>query len=248
MQISLENIFSENNLQWIEVSKLVPGKWQIRSIYNEQESLTESIKQHGILEPLLIQPKPEGYFAIIAGERRFRSAKLLELSSVPCRILKITDSEAAIINIVENVQRMNFAPIEEARGYKALLEQGFTQEKIATSVNKSRSYIANTVRLLNLPEEIQEMLINQEITVSHARNLINKEHNIQKARRIKENQHTIREAFQKDDDICFLEDQLSRSLNMRVEINANKKYAGKFLLYFKNLTEFDSLVEKLTNI
>ena len=161
--------------------------------------------------------------------------------------MKITDSEAAIISIVENVQRMNFTPLEEAKGYQTLIEQGFTQEKIALSVNKSRSYIANMIRLLNLPKEIQIMVANEEITMSHARSLINKENNIQQAYRIKETKTPVNK-LEKDDDITFLEESLSNSLKIKVEIEINKKHSGKIILFFKNLPEFDCLVEQLSNI
>ena len=135
-------------------------------------ALAESIKQHGILQPLLVRPYGSGY-QIVAGERRWRAARMLGLSEVPVQIKELSDLEAMQIALIENLQRENLNPVEEAKGYSELVESfGMTQEDVAKTVGRSRSSVANAMRLLALPNEVLEMLENGELTVGHGKALL----------------------------------------------------------------------------
>lgn len=158
----------------LDIKKIKPNKDQPRKTFNpeELEDLTQSIKQHGILQPLLVRPK-NGSYEIVAGERRYQAAKRAGLKEVPVVIKEIDDSQVFTLALIENLQRSDLSPIEEARGYKLLIEQQqLTQEALSALVSKSRSAIANTMRLLDLPLEVQDYLLDGKITAGHARALL----------------------------------------------------------------------------
>ncbi len=177
----LDAIFAENTAESTEgavnvrIGEIEPNRDQPRKEF-DSEALTEladSISQHGVLQPLLLRPMITGGYRIVAGERRWRAARMAGLTEVPAVIREMTDTEEMLFALIENLQREDLTPLEEARGYRTLIEaQDFTQEEVSQAVGKSRPAITNALRLLNLPEDIQEMLERGEITAGHARTLL----------------------------------------------------------------------------
>lgn len=159
----------------LAVNDIIPNKEQPRKTFDEAalQELADSIKQHGVLQPLLVRPLTTGGYQLVAGERRWRASRLAELKEVPVIIKELSDTEAMEIAIIENLQREDLNPIEEAEGLQALIDKcGFTQEEVATSVGKSRPAITNAIRLLRLPEEVRQMTKDGDISAGHARALL----------------------------------------------------------------------------
>ena len=159
----------------LNINEIIPNKEQPRKTFDQTalEELADSIRQHGVLQPLLVRPLPNGAYQLVAGERRWRASCLAELKEVPVIIKELTDTEAMEIAIIENLQREDLNPIEEAEGLQTLIDKcGFTQEEVATSVGKSRPAITNALRLLKLPEDVREMTKKGDISAGHARALL----------------------------------------------------------------------------
>lgn len=175
-QLFLENSVDElvaNNT--LPLEEIVPNKEQPRKTFDETalEELAESIRQHGVLQPLLVRPLPGGGYQLVAGERRYRASRIAGLREVPVVIRELSDVETMEIAIIENLQREDLNPIEEAEGLQALIDRcGFTQDQVAASVGKSRPAIANSLRLLKLPPEVREMTKSGAISAGHARALL----------------------------------------------------------------------------
>lgn len=177
----LDAIFAENSAESsegavnIKISEIEPNRDQPRKEFDEEalSELAESIAQHGVLQPLLLRPMITGGYRIVAGERRWRASRRAGLTEVPAVVREMTDTEEMLFALIENLQREDLTPLEEARGYQTLIEtQGFTQEEVSQTVGKSRPAVTNAMRLLNLPQDIQEMLERGEITAGHARTLL----------------------------------------------------------------------------
>ena len=176
----LDAIFAENNEAGegsvaVKIADIEPNRDQPRKEFDSAAlaELADSIAQHGVLQPLLLRPMLSGGYRIVAGERRWRAARMAGLTEVPAVIREMTDSEEMLFALIENLQREDLTPLEEARGYRTLIEaQDLTQEEVSQAVGKSRPSITNALRLLNLPEDIQEMLEKGEITAGHARTLL----------------------------------------------------------------------------
>ena len=177
----LDAIFAENTAESTEgavsvrVSEIEPNRDQPRKEFDSEalSELADSISQHGVLQPLLLRPMITGGYRIVAGERRWRAARMAGLTEVPAVIREMSYTEEMLFALIENLQREDLTPLEEARGYRTLIEaQDFTQEEVSQAVGKSRPAITNALRLLNLPEDIQQMLENGEITAGHARTLL----------------------------------------------------------------------------
>lgn len=165
----------ENIITILKLSMVDPKSDQPRKFFDKEalEELSESIKENGLLQPILVREYGEGRYQIIAGERRFRASKLAGLDEIPAIILDRDDRKAAEIALIENIQRENLNPIEEAMAFRSLAEEyGLTQEELAERVGKSRSVIANSTRLLDLPEEVLEMVANGDISAGHGRTLL----------------------------------------------------------------------------
>ena len=177
--IGLSALFDDNTTdsaasQTLRLSEIEPNRAQPRKNFDDESisALADSIKQHGILQPLLVRPYGSGY-QIVAGERRGRAARMLGMTEVPVQIRQFSDSESMQIALIENLQRENLNPIEEAQGYFELMESfGMTQDEISKTVGRSRSAVANAIRLLNLPEKIRDMLEDGDLTVGHAKALM----------------------------------------------------------------------------
>lgn len=164
----------ENNTM-VSTNRLMAGKFQPRSDFDEASlrELADSISKTGIIQPIIVRPKSDGNYEIIAGERRWRAAKMIQLPSVPVVIKEIADKDVMEMGIIENVQRQDLKPLEEAQAYRRLLgEFGYTQDDLARTVGKSRSHITNLLRLLSLPEVVKNQLNNGQISMGHARALL----------------------------------------------------------------------------
>ncbi len=172
MENSVDNMVSTNTLS---INEIIPNKDQPRKTFDEGalQELADSIIQHGVLQPLLVRPLPTGGYQLVAGERRWRASRIAGLKEVPVVIKELSDIETMEIAIIENLQREDLNPIEEAEGLQALIDRcGFTQEDVAVSVGKSRPAIANALRLLKLPPEVRDMTRNGDISAGHARALL----------------------------------------------------------------------------
>lgn len=176
----LGTLFSDNANEvqvkkTLRISEVEPNREQPRKNFSEDAiaALAESIREHGILQPILVRPISTGGYQIVAGERRWRAARMLGLDEIPVNIRELSDIEVMQIALIENLQRENLNPIEEALGYNELIENyGMTQDKVAKMVGRSRSAVANAVRLLSLPERVQKMLENGDISSGHAKALL----------------------------------------------------------------------------
>jgi ParB family chromosome partitioning protein len=171
-----ENVVADNNgTTTLKLNEIIPNKEQPRKTFDEGalQELADSITQHGVLQPLLVRPLTTGGYQLIAGERRWRASRLANLKEVPVIIKDLSDVEAMEIAIIENLQREDLNPIEEAEGLQALIDKcNYTQEQVAVSVGKSRPAIANSLRLLRLPNEVRDMTKNGTISAGHARALL----------------------------------------------------------------------------
>ena len=254
----------QNHQDLIPIEKIVANSHQPRKYFDDKqlEKLTNSIKKNGILQPLTVRKIEEDKFELIAGERRLRSAKKAGILNVPVFIVSINNlAEMMEYALIENIQRVNLNPIEEAEGYLVLKEKyHFTQEKIAFSVSKSRSEIANKLRLLNLPDMIRKGLLNNEIYYGHARCLLSIQKQkllIQTYKNIVKNKLSIRQTEhlvksinhkkkKKKKISQFLKEEklLSKKLGTKVIIELNKK-KGKIKVNFSDKRELKKIIEKI---
>jgi ParB family transcriptional regulator, chromosome partitioning protein len=230
------------------------------------EELTASIREKGVMQPLLVRPSEDpNIFEIIAGERRWRAAQRAGLHDVPVVIREVDDKEALELAIIENVQRVDLNPLEEAQGYGQLIEQfDYTQNDLANVIGKSRSHVANTLRLLKLPQDVRDMLARGELTAGHARTLITADDPAAVARQIVGGGLSVREAEAlsqrgsapkkktssslldgKDADTMALEKQLSDVLGLSVSIN-HQDNGGKLEIRYRTLEQLDGICMKLT--
>ena len=182
----------------IEIKKVSPNPYQPRRTFDEvkMQELTESIREHGVFQPILVRLKEDGY-QLIAGERRLRAAKRAGLKAIPAIVREMSDNEMMELAIIENIQRQDLNPVEEAQAYKRLAEEfHLTQEQIARRLSKSRPYIANSIRLLNLPDPVLDLLAEGKLTPGHVRPLLTltAEQAIQIAQQLAEQKATVREA------------------------------------------------------
>ncbi len=250
----------------IEHLRANPFQPRHRFAEEDQESLVASIREHGILQPILVrrvisEGEDAGSYEIIAGERRWRAAQEARLTRVPVLIRDFDDSEALEIALVENVQRVDLSPIEEAGGYQRLIEEfGHTQEALGQLIGRSRSHIANTLRLLNLPEEVRNMLADGRLTAGHARALLGTEDPVGLARRIVRGGLNVRQAERmkrtgspklpsgpphKDADTLALEKNLSNALGLSVEIVHDGQKGGSVRIKYRTLEQLDEVCRRL---
>lgn len=252
----------------LPIEKLTPGKFQPRRIFRDEaiDQLAESIAAHGILQPLLVRPLQDDTYEIIAGERRWRAAQKARLHSVPVVVQEFDDTQALEIGLIENLQREDLTPIEEAEGYARLIEEfNHTQEKLAQQLGKSRSHIANTMRLLKLPASVKSMVNNNTISAGHARAILMAKNPEALAALVAKRGLSVRQTeklvadesagrktalspkgiVQKDVDILALEQQVSSRLGLRVTIDGSGS-AGKLVIEYKDLDQLDDLLERLS--
>jgi len=231
---------------------------------DQLDELTASIKEKGVMQPLLVRPLAEpNRFEIIAGERRWRAAQRAGLHDVPVIVREVDDKEALELAIIENVQRVDLNALEEAQGYEQLIEQfSYTQQDLAQVIGKSRSHVANTLRLLKLPREVREMVSNGQLTAGHARTLITAEDPLGVAREIVTQGLSVREAEalsqrgvapkkaaqgspQRDADIMALEKRLSDAIGLKVTVNYKTDGSGSVDIRYRTLEQLDSILAKL---
>ena len=189
-------------IHMIPVTQIQPNRYQPRKTFVEEElrELVESIKRHGILQPVLVRRKSEDRYELIAGERRFRAAALAQLPAVPAVIRKSSDAESTILSLIENIQRSNLNPVEEAKAYRRLIDEfGVTQEAVAERVGRDRASVANICRMLSLPTEVQGMVASGQLTLGHAKVILGKknaEDQLTLAKRIVRDQLSVRQVEQ----------------------------------------------------
>ena len=270
----LDSLFSDNNFdvqvkKTLRTSEIEPNRYQPRKAFSDEAitALADSIREHGMLQPIVVRPIDTGGYQIVAGERRWRAARMLGLDEVPVNIRELSDLETMQIAIIENLQRENLNPVEEAAGYNELIEKfGMTQEKVAKMVGRSRSAVANAVRLLALPERVLKMLENGEISSGHARALLgfeDEEMLIATALRAADGGLTVRqvekaaqksaehneapvETSNKKIDNYFKEMELSLNerLGRKVKVDYGKN-KGALILEFYDKNDLAALAEKL---
>lgn len=256
----------------IAIEKLSPGKFQPRHHFDENalQQLAESIGVHGILQPLLVRGKGNGTYEIIAGERRWRAAQLAKLHDVPVVVQDLDDKQALEIALIENLQREDLSAVEEAEGYQRLINEfGHTQEVIAEQLGKSRSHVANTLRLLKLPQSVRQMVLTGDISAGHARALVGAKNPDELADAILKRNLSVRQTEQlvqksadgklkaktkktkgfveKNVDLLALEQKITSTLGLKTTLDTqNNGLSGKVVVEYKSLDQLDDLVARLT--
>jgi len=259
---------SKTNITKLPINNVKGNKLQPRKIFNKEslEELTNSIKENGVIQPIIVRSDKslEGKFEIIAGERRWLASQNAGLNEIPVIIIDIDDEKSLEFAIVENVQRQDLNVIEEAQGYQRLINEfSYNQEKLAKFIGKSRSYIANSLRLLGLPKEVISYVENEKISTSHARSLIGLPNAVLIAKKIAENKLSVRQSENlvralrnkknlkvvpsKDSNILDLEKSLVDKTGINVEIKNNKNNSGRLSFEYRNLEQLDRLINIIKN-
>ena len=253
----------EEKTNQLPVSDLVPNKYQPRKIFDEDnlKDLTNSIKERGILQPIVVRTSRDNKskFEIIAGERRWLAAQKAGLHHVPVVVTEADDLKSLEFAIVENVQRNDLNALEEAQGYKRLIDDfNYDQEKVSKFIGKSRSYIANSLRLLSLPEEVIKLIENQKISTGHAKVLVGLENAAFVASKIVEKKLSVRQAENfvklfknkkqkptnvKDANIKDLEISILSKVGLNVNIQNDKRNKGKITFEYKDLDQLNKIIE-----
>ena len=246
----------------LQISDLVPNKYQPRKIFDENNliDLTNSIKERGMIQPIIVRKSndSEGKFEIIAGERRWLAAQRAGLHNVPVVITDADDLKSLEFAIVENVQRHDLNPLEEAQGYRRLIDEfSYDQEKVSKFIGKSRSHIANSLRLLNLPEDVIKLIETQKLTAGHAKVLVGLDNASFVANKIIEKNLSVRQAENfvkifknkkkssliKDTNIIALELSVSNKIGLNVDIKNNKRNRGKISFEYKDLDQLNKIID-----
>jgi len=253
----------ERQKNQISINDLVPNKYQPRKIFDENnlEELINSVKERGVIQPILVRELQENKqkFEIIAGERRWRAAQRAGLKEVPVLIIEADDLKSLEFAIVENVQRHDLNPLEEAQGYKKLIDEfNYDQEKVSKFIGKSRSYITNSLRLLSLPKKIIEMIENRLITSGHAKLLVGLENAEFVANKIIENKLSVRRTENlvkifkknknknvksKDANIADLEKNISEKIGLNVTIKNDRRNKGSITFFHKEIDQLNKIIE-----
>ena len=245
----------------ISITDIQKNPYQPRKEFDKEklDELAQSIKENGVIQPSIVRQSPVIGYEILAGERRYRASLLAGLTSIPAVVKQLSDQEMMVQSIIENLQRENLNPIEEARAYESLVEKGFTHAEIADKMGKSRPYISNSIRLLSLPEQILSEVENGKLSQAHARSLVglNKEQQDYFFQRIIDENISVRklEALltekkqkkqQKNDHfIQNEEEQLKKLLGLDIEIKLSKKDSGKIIISFSNQEEYSRIINSL---
>jgi len=262
-----ETIAQSDTLRTLPVGQLQPGKYQPRSYMNEDalQTLADSIAAQGIMQPILVREIAADKFEIIAGERRWRASQKAGLTEVPVLVREIADEAALAMALIENIQREDLNPLEEAMGIKRLIDEfDMTHEKAAEAVGRSRVAVSNLLRLLTLTPMVQDMLLDNQIDMGHARALVGSEpaQQILLANKVVQDGLSVREVerlIQAEPasgkkakpavhpDVAFLQNQLSEQLGAEVAISSKASGAGVLKLSFSNLDQLDDWIAKLTD-
>jgi ParB family chromosome partitioning protein len=255
----------------VPIEQVQPNPDQPRRTFAEDalQELATSIAEKGIIQPLIVRAVSgkSDVYEIVAGERRWRAAQIAKLHDVPVVVRDYNDTEVLEIAIIENIQRADLNPVDEAAGYKQLMDRfGHTQDQMATALGKSRSHIANVLRLLNLPEEVQNYLVSGQLSAGHARALVGHDQAVQLAREVLQRKLSVREIEKlakkgpaikkrsvpgapvpKDADTIQIENELSAALGMKVTIDHSAgSEGGKLAVSYKSLEQLDDLLRALS--
>ena len=261
-----ENVQTKSSSEKIPIHFVYANPSQPRKNFNQEllNELSESIKEQGIIQPILVRKKSEDKYEIVAGERRWRAAQLAKIHEVPVIILNIDDKKSLEFAILENIQRSDLNGIEEALGYDNLVKKfGYSQEILSKILGKSRSHIANTLRLAGLPEEIKKMISDGLLTAGHARCLVNVPDNVKLAKIIVNKNLSVRQAEflvkkeqvfsslkeisrnNKDTNIKSLESDLGLLMGIKVDIKNKKNNSGEIKFSYKNLEQLNKIISVL---
>ena len=264
--IPQENVQTKSSSEKIPIHFIYANPSQPRKNFNQEllNELSESIKEQGIIQPILVRKKSEDKYEIVAGERRWRAAQLAKIHEVPVIILNIDDKKSLEFAILENIQRSDLNGIEEALGYDNLVKKfGYSQETLSKILGKSRSHIANTLRLAGLPEEIKKMISDGLLTAGHARCLVNVPDNVKLAKIIVNKNLSVRQAeflvkkeqvfsgskkipkYNKDTNIKSLESDLGLLMGIKVDIKNKKNNSGEIKFSYKSLDQLNKIISVL---
>ena len=251
----------------IAIKEITRNKFQPRKYFSKEnlEELTYSIKEQGIIQPIVVRPDKlnDGKYEIIAGERRWLASQNAGLHEVPAVVLNVDDVKSLEFAIVENVQRQDLNPIEEAQGYQRLIDDfSYNQDKLSKFIGKSRSYIANSLRLLSLPVDVLEMVQKGEISAGHARSLIGLNNSLEIAKKIIQKKLSVRQAealtrqfrdkkfklvHKKDSNILDLQKTIVEKTGLNVSINNKKNNSGTIYFEYKDLDQLDKIINIIKN-
>ncbi len=256
---------SAPKVQEIDIDKIKPGHYQPRTKFNEKalEELAQSVAEKGILQPLLLRQTEEGDYEIIAGERRWRASRIAGLKTVPALVRAFTPQESLEIGLVENLQREDLNDIEEAEGFQRLMDEfSYSQNKVAEIVGKSRSYVANNLRLNQLPEAVKDMLQQNKLTGGHARQLVGLDdaetiakeiieqglnvRQVEALIRAKKNPKKMRSQQKKDAEAVAMEKELTGKLGLKVEVKKKRGNRGVISLSYDNIDQLDFILSQLS--
>jgi ParB family transcriptional regulator, chromosome partitioning protein len=254
---------SQTGLRIVPIDMITANPNNPRKTFREEElsQLADSIKAKGLLQPLVVRPKSQGttHYELVAGERRWRAAQRAQLHAIPVLVRELDDRESLEIAIIENIQRADLNPLEEALGYKQLMEQySYTQQQLADGLGKSRSHITNTMRLLNLPHEIRTRIEDGSLTAGHARTLVAAEKpqeladeiiklglSVRGAEELVRKSHSSKALPIKDIDTLALEKDLSNTLGLRIDIQHKGDRGGRLVIDYKTLDQLDDVIRRL---
>ncbi len=251
----------------IAIKDIVRNKFQPRKNFNKDSlaELTNSIKEQGVIQPIIVRPSAslDGKYEIIAGERRWLASQNAGLHEVPTVILNVDDVKSLEFAIVENVQRQDLNPIEEARGYQRLVDDfSYNQDKLSKFIGKSRSYIANSLRLLSLPDEVLSMVEQENLSAGHARSLIGLNNSVDIAKKIIQKKLSVRQAevlarqfrnkkfklvHKKDPNILDLQKTLEEKTGLNISISNKKSNSGTITFEYKDLDQLDRIINTIKN-
>ena len=253
----------DKNFKFINISEIQANQSQPRKNFKKEElqELANSIKSQGILQPIVVRPVKNNQYEIIAGERRWRGAQIAGIHEIPALIRSMGDEAVQEVALIENIQREDLNAVEEARAYKTILNNKNTNyEKLSQSVGKSKSHISNTIRLLELDEEILNYIVSGKLTMGHARALIGVPNAVELAKEIINKKLSVRQTEQntagfkkiknkkklKDPNILDLERELSEKIGLKTSIHFNEEgSSGSLTLYYSDLDQLDSIMQRL---
>ena len=270
--ISASENFNVDEVMHIEISKLVKGRFQPRKLFDQDsiEELAESIKSHGIIQPIIVKKNEDNKYEIIAGERRWRASQIAGLKEVPAIVRDIDENKLSEQALIENIQRQNLTPVEESEAYNNLLElHNYTQEELSKSLGKARSHIANMLRINNLPSDVKGLINEGKLSFSHVKVIASSDDVSKLAQMIADKGLNVRQTESlvknwgklkpqknnskiaqdnSDEDIISIERVIEENIGIKAKIEQNKNNnGGKITLLYNNYEELDSLIEILTH-
>ena len=266
----LDALLGQNNsnqkfVKEVDLTKIKPGRFQPRSNFDNEKlkELTVSIKNQGVLSPILVRELGLNEFEVIAGERRLRASKMAGLKTIPCLVDQKKDQDALVSALIENLQREDLNPVEEARGLDRLKREfGLTQDEVATSTGKARSTVANSLRILSLPPSVLDLLAQGKIEKGHAKllasmspgeaettakKIVNEKISVKDLSNISTPKKTKTKNKTKDTDLLNIEKEMSELFGHKIEIETKNKKAGKVSISYKTLDELDTIISKIKN-